>query len=197
MNIKLLAGAALALGLTTMAAMPAAAQAIFHIDFDAVGIASDVDAFLTVNSLANSQGTYDITSITGTVGGNNITGLVNNPGSPATSTSADGKFFYDNDVKFPGSPTLSNPGLLFTDILGNEQNLFSTGAGASAFYTLITQPGNYPTGVNGDFSVHLDSGTLAGGVPEPASWALMILGFGGVGATLRNTKRKTALAATA
>ena len=33
-------------------------------------------------------------------------------------------------------------------------------------------------------------------VPEPASWALMILGFGGVGATLRRS-RKTAAAATA
>ncbi len=29
----------------------------------------------------------------------------------------------------------------------------------------------------------------AGGVPEPAAWALMILGFGGVGAMLRNRRR--------
>lgn len=28
----------------------------------------------------------------------------------------------------------------------------------------------------------------AGGVPEPAAWALMLLGFGGVGATLRNRR---------
>lgn len=33
-----------------------------------------------------------------------------------------------------------------------------------------------------------------GGVPEPASWALMIVGFGGIGATLRG-KRRQALAA--
>ncbi|HEV7386859.1 MAG TPA: PEPxxWA-CTERM sorting domain-containing protein [Phenylobacterium sp.] len=37
---------------------------------------------------------------------------------------------------------------------------------------------------------------LGAGAPEPASWALMILGFGGVGATLRRS-RKTAAAATA
>ncbi|HET6971712.1 MAG TPA: PEPxxWA-CTERM sorting domain-containing protein [Phenylobacterium sp.] len=36
------------------------------------------------------------------------------------------------------------------------------------------------------------TGALPGGVPEPASWALMILGFGGVGATLR---RRRAVAA--
>jgi hypothetical protein len=34
----------------------------------------------------------------------------------------------------------------------------------------------------------------AGGVPEPASWALMIMGFGGVGAAMRS-RRKVALAA--
>jgi len=36
----------------------------------------------------------------------------------------------------------------------------------------------------------LDNVTLStGGVPEPASWALMILGFGGVGAALRSRRR--------
>jgi len=35
--------------------------------------------------------------------------------------------------------------------------------------------------------------TVTGGVPEPASWALMILGFGATGAALR--RRQTALAA--
>jgi hypothetical protein len=38
---------------------------------------------------------------------------------------------------------------------------------------------------------------LAGGVPEPASWALMILGFGGAGAALRGQRRRQVGAATA
>ena len=38
---------------------------------------------------------------------------------------------------------------------------------------------------------------LAGGVPEPASWALMILGFGGAGAALRGQRRRQAAAAVA
>ncbi|MGZ3375793.1 MAG: PEPxxWA-CTERM sorting domain-containing protein, partial [Phenylobacterium sp.] len=36
------------------------------------------------------------------------------------------------------------------------------------------------------------AGTLA--VPEPASWALMIMGFGAAGAMLRSKRRQTATA---
>jgi hypothetical protein len=37
-------------------------------------------------------------------------------------------------------------------------------------------------------------GTLAGAVPEPATWAMMILGFGMIGGTLRSRRRKLAFA---
>jgi PEP-CTERM motif-containing protein/uncharacterized protein DUF642 len=36
----------------------------------------------------------------------------------------------------------------------------------------------------------LDSVSLTGGVPEPASWAMILLGFGGVGATMRARRRR-------
>jgi hypothetical protein len=42
--------------------------------------------------------------------------------------------------------------------------------------------------VAGDCLVRVCVGD-GGGVPEPASWALMILGFGGVGAALRRQSR--------
>ena len=35
--------------------------------------------------------------------------------------------------------------------------------------------------------------TPGGGIPEPASWGLMIVGFGGMGATLRFNRRRLAL----
>ncbi|HXA38977.1 MAG TPA: PEPxxWA-CTERM sorting domain-containing protein [Phenylobacterium sp.] len=38
---------------------------------------------------------------------------------------------------------------------------------------------------------------IAGGVPEPASWALMILGFGGAGALARGRRRRQPAVATA
>jgi len=43
--------------------------------------------------------------------------------------------------------------------------------------------------------VNLHSETLGPGVPEPASWALMLLGFGGLGAALRAQRRRRPLAA--
>jgi hypothetical protein len=36
-------------------------------------------------------------------------------------------------------------------------------------------------------------GAATGGVPEPAAWSLMILGFGGLGAMLRRRQRRTAI----
>ncbi|THD64629.1 PEPxxWA-CTERM sorting domain-containing protein [Phenylobacterium sp.] len=53
------------------------------------------------------------------------------------------------------------------------------GSGFSAFSEFV--PGN------GTFAV--------GGVPEPATWGLMILGFGGLGVTLRSRRRMVASAA--
>ena len=32
-------------------------------------------------------------------------------------------------------------------------------------------------------------------VPEPATWAVMVLGFGGMGAAMRNKRRKLAVSA--
>lgn len=52
------------------------------------------------------------------------------------------------------------------------------------------------SGGNGSYGGVLSfaAAALTGGVPEPASWALMIVGFGGIGATLR-CRRRQALAA--
>jgi hypothetical protein len=52
-------------------------------------------------------------------------------------------------------------------------------------------------GAAGDFVVdraYIVAGDVTGGVPEPTTWALMILGFGGAGAALRASRRRTALA---
>jgi len=44
---------------------------------------------------------------------------------------------------------------------------------------------------SGENSLEFDNiGALASAVPEPATWAMMLLGFGGIGFMLRNSKRR-------
>lgn len=50
------------------------------------------------------------------------------------------------------------------------------------------------SGGNGSYDGVISFSTIAG-VPEPAAWALMIVGFGGVGATVRARRRQVAFAA--
>ncbi len=48
----------------------------------------------------------------------------------------------------------------------------------------LSLPGNFHDG--------LAIGDLSGGVPEPATWAMMLIGFGGMGAVMRSRRRVTA-----
>jgi choice-of-anchor C domain-containing protein len=48
--------------------------------------------------------------------------------------------------------------------------------------------------LNNPYGPALDNVSISGGVPEPATWALMIIGFGGIGAALRR-RRQLPLAA--
>jgi PEP-CTERM motif len=48
----------------------------------------------------------------------------------------------------------------------------------------------YANGTTGNVAAKGPTGPL-GGVPEPASWALMLVGFGGLGAALRHRRSRT------
>jgi hypothetical protein len=59
---------------------------------------------------------------------------------------------------------------------------------------LLLGPGSYSLAVQGDGAGGLPAGLYiradtAGGVPEPATWALMLTGFFGAGATMRSVRR--------
>ena len=63
-------------------------------------------------------------------------------------------------------------------------------------YTFTTTGGNLVFTENGPSNQQgniLDNVTLSS-VPEPATWALMLIGFGGLGAAMRVSRRKAALA---
>ena len=54
---------------------------------------------------------------------------------------------------------------------------------------------NYTPGSSGwGQADNITLAAVAGAVPEPATWAMMILGFGGVGATLRRRRQMFAAA---
>ena len=52
-------------------------------------------------------------------------------------------------------------------------------------------PNGYNVGID---NVEFNSGRLAGAVPEPATWGLVIMGFGGIGAVLRRRRNVALLA---
>lgn len=70
------------------------------------------------------------------------------------------------------------------------RSIASFGLTSGTTYTLTFQGATS----SGDQTAFIDAVSLAV-VPEPSSWALMILGFGGVGVTLRAGRRRTLAAA--
>jgi hypothetical protein len=54
---------------------------------------------------------------------------------------------------------------------------------------LIPAPGNFVFSTQGGQSTTFSATTTANAVPEPATWGLMLLGFAGMGLTLRRSRR--------
>lgn len=98
-----------------------------------------------------------------------------------------------------------NPAAQFTNLLvGNDDN---PNIGLSGFTIALTTGTNYffvgsgfANDDFGDFSLNVAGPGIAtfngisGAVPEPATWAMMLLGFGGIGYSMRRRRRKTAIA---
>jgi hypothetical protein len=171
MKTAFFTGAALALALS-LGATAASASIIFeNYSFTGAGISGSGQ--LTLDDLG---GTFDsITAITGmqTVGAATeaITGL-------SLYAGADNRFF-------TASPHVDFAGYSFSTSTLGDFNIFLDPSGTMQLSSHVDSGGNASSGV----PIRL-SFTSVGGVPEPASWALMILGFGGVGATLRKRRDK-------
>ncbi|WP_309606899.1 PEPxxWA-CTERM sorting domain-containing protein [Phenylobacterium sp.] len=158
-----------------------------------------LSASLTVQTAdtLDAVGGLDITGVTGAVDGDAVTGLILNPGQPFAHLSADGLFIYDNVLFATGAPVFSNPGLFFSGASGSEYNLFSDNASTYELYRARSGTG-YLAHSRGAVTLARAGlistfGAGGGAVPEPAAWALTILGLGAVGAVMR---RRRSLAAT-
>ncbi|HEY3948731.1 PEPxxWA-CTERM sorting domain-containing protein [Phenylobacterium sp.] len=192
----------LAAGLAAAAMLAAghAQAAIWVLDYTATDGNSPFEADLTLvtSDTVNSVGGYNVQSVTGDVDGDTVTALIANPGLPNASYSADGWFIYDNvffadNAGGTAAPVLSNPGLLFASASGAEYNLFSDNATTYELYQ--ARPGEGFTEHSAGLLTAVDppAGGL-GAIPEPAGWALMILGFGGAGALIRRRRANLATA---
>jgi hypothetical protein len=122
--------------------------------------------------------------------------LYANPSPGAWSTSPDGSYYFDD--LFP----VTNAGLLFRGSGGQIVNIFADpgatlGVGAHTAYIGVSTPGAWWTvggssGEAGVFTIStLPAGPNFGGaaVPEAATWTLMLVGFGGMGAMLRARRK--------
>jgi hypothetical protein len=194
--VKFAAGAAVALVLSAGAAQ--ASTWVITYQADNAGdspLSATLD--LVASDTLNAVGGYDVTAISGDVDGDTITGLIANPGQPYASLSPDGLFSFDNVIWPNGAPQLSNPGLLFTGASSDEYNLFSVGPTTYQLYKAAPFSGYLATST-GSISIAPtlgdNLGQFSGGVPEPSSWVMMILGFGGIGALLRQRRGRLAAA---
>ena len=173
---KIILGAVAALSLS--AAAVSAQAATFLLTYTSPDAPTSADLVLTVDNTAISPGVFEILGVTGSVGADTVLAITPNPTAPVASISADGLFIFDNNF-FSAPPVLSNPGLLFHSATV-EYNLFSN---TPTQYQLYSAPAD----VNGNFHYGATSiGSLSvTAVPEPASWAMMLTGFFGLGSLLR------------
>jgi hypothetical protein len=146
-----------------------------------------MEGTLDTNPSDPQFGAYNITSISGTAEGQTITGLS----------------LYDapSNVVYPPSPPnvgVDTLGVSFTVADGTAFQIYEDFGnytpgppyGCQAVYCLLG-PGDPVTGGAGDPFTALDSFTVTVGVPEPSTWAMMLLGFAGLGFAGYRRSRKT------
>jgi hypothetical protein len=86
--------------------------------------------------------------------------------------------------------TIIIPGSNFINPANGDQ----VSAGTNGRFTVVGAPGELFTGVtfaSTGNSFEVDNLAVLSAVPEPATWALMILGFGGVGFAMRRAKARS------
>jgi len=121
----------------------------------------------------------------------------NSAGAPALGLlpgSADGvhsygpQFTYDVGPIGPGNPIDAGVTFPFTDSDDTTFLTDITGANANNIVDIYTS-----SGINGEPAVLANQFVISGGgVPEPSTWAMMLLGFAGLGFLAHRRSRKTA-----
>ena len=158
---------------------------VYDITYTANSITTDLEVTTSDTPDSNWSGGYDILSVTGTRGSDAVNGLIptSAPGVVTGASVGTNPIQFDN-VFYPAAPNFDLYGLFFETATA-DYNLYLEG---SQFYELT--PAQKDAGSLGS----LVGGLSANAVPEPASWALFVLGLGVVAmlkATSDSRKRGT------
>jgi hypothetical protein len=167
-----------------------------------------VDIELNANTVFQQAGKnphdeiwFDTNTSTVTIGGL-VSPFSANGVQTAGSHAANGASFGNYDYLLqrssagnPGSPATGQHSLSFTISGPQALALESTTVGSNNIFFVVDVASYNP--LSGALVNTGRVGAIQTGVPEPASWALMILGFGGLGAMLRVNRSRLALATAA
>lgn len=185
---KMLIFSSLASAIAIAAASPAQAGTCPTVGADtdcAYLITINANGTITAGPVPSQPQTYDGADDT-------LVGVINNSSSPLTSLSLSGSgifgFESDGEAAYTGhsyGPTgYEGPNTSFTFSNSdtgtvNFLNGGVAGNGGTAWFTLEENLANVQGGV-----------TVRSGVPEPATWGMMLLGFAGIGAATRMRKKR-------
>jgi hypothetical protein len=174
--------AATAVALAALA--PAASASAASFAWSYTGLAGYVvNASGTLDATPLGGGTYQVTSISGTWNGIAIAGLTGYAG--------------DDELVYTGAPHVDYPGLAFLLANGTALNAYSDTSLSDAYacgavgYCEIGPGVPGTSGLDGPDPIHQIDFSL-NAIPEPGTWALMLLGFATIGLTMR--RRRTAAA---
>jgi PEP-CTERM motif len=134
------------------------------------------DSELTATGEFTVNAADEVTAVSGLISGltdQTIGSITPNPNLPGPAYSPDGSFIYNN-LYHPSGLSFDIDGLLFATAQnpGGYWNLWGNSPGNYSLWESAT-PYNYPI---------QESGTLSlAAVPEPSTWAMLGLGFAGLG----------------
>ena len=153
---------------------------------------------LTTEDVVNQFGGYFITSITGNVDGDVITGLLPFEGPDVCGCFPDGfatlggwlsitNTLYLSSGPYNGNQLFDYGGIGFRSAT-NYYNLY--GFLDNGGYGMLSVPTSSVIDINSpDLPDGFSASSGIAAIPEPASWAMLISGFGIVGASLRRNRR--------
>ena len=168
-------------------AIPAAANAdVFDFTFTGSGNSSITASGTITTGQDNPVGSFFtpsqlITGLTGTYNGHEITALL----AQGSFFGNDNILYYPSSQVYMGQPTyLDIKGVAFTTDNNRTIDFYF---GLGGYGTINQAPnGNRSSNIGGTFTI---TPTATGAVPEPASWAMMLTGFGAMGGALRLGRR--------